>query len=189
VPKKLSTIMVGYLLGATEAGMLRLARQVSSLMSKPATLIRTVVFPDLTRSWHQDRDDFGMIAFRIATIAGGVGLLFTLLSYFFGTELMAILFGQEYVGAATVLTLLLLAASFTLAASSLRSAAYAIGHAGKVLRIHAISSVIYLSLFFVLAWKMGLLGVGIATCIAFAIPPIAMAHLIRKSICNKASGV
>ena len=182
-------MMVGFLLGATDAGMLRLARQVSSLMSKPATLIRTVVFPDLTRSWHQGKDDFGMIAFRIDAIAGGSGLLFVLLGYFFVTDLMAILFGQEYVGAATVLTLLLLAASFTLAASSLRSAAYAIGHAGKVLRIHAISSVIYLVLFFVLTWQFGLWGVGIATCIAFAIPPIAMALLIQKSIRNRENGV
>ncbi len=189
VPRKLSTMMVGYLLGATDVGMLRLARQVSSMMSKPATLIRTVVFPDLTRSWHQGHDDFGMIAFRISMIAGGSGLLFVLLGYFFGTDLLAILFGQEYVGAATVLTLLLLAASFNLAASSLRSAAYAIGHAGKVLRIHVVSSVLYLVLFFVLAMQFGLWGVGIATCIAYAIPPIAMALLIKKSIRHRSSSV
>ncbi len=182
VPRKLSTMMVGSLLGATDVGMLRLARQLSSLISKPATLIRTVVFPDLTRSWHQGNDDFGMIAFRVSMIAGGSGLLFVLLGYFFGADLIAILFGQEYVGAATVLTLLLLAASFNLAASSLRSAAYAIGHAGKVLRIHVVSSVIYLGLFVVLAMQFGLLGVGIATCLAYAIPPIAMAFLIKKSI-------
>lgn len=187
VPRKVSTMMVGYLLGATDVGMLRLARQLSSLMSKPATLIRTVVFPDLTRSWHQDRDDFGMIAFRIAMIAGGAGLFFVVLGYFFGTDLMAILFGEEYIGAATVLTLLLLAASFNLASSSLRSAAYAIGHAGKVLRIHAVSAVIYLGLFFVMTWQFGLWGVGVATCIAAAIPPIAMANLIRKSIRHKAN--
>ena len=189
VPRKLSTMMVGSLLGASEVGLLRLARQVSSLVAKPAALIRTVVFPDLTRSWHQNKDDFGIIAFRVAIIAGGFGLVFTLLGYFFGTDLMAILFGQEYVGAATVLTLLLLASSFNLAASPLRSAAYAIGHAGKVLRIHVVSAVVYLALFFAMTWEYGLWGVGIATCIAFAIPPIAMAFLIQKSIRNRANGV
>ena len=189
VPRKLSTMMVGSLLGATDVGMLRLARQISSLTSKPATLISTVVFPDLTRSWHQGDDDFGMITFRVAMLAGGSGLLFVLLGYFFGADLLVILFGQEYIGAATVLTLLLLAASFTLAASSLRSAAYAIGDADKVLRIHVVSSVIYLSLFFVLAQQFGLWGIGIASCVAYAIPLIAMALLIKKSIRQKTSNV
>ena len=181
VPKRISLMFIGYLLGATEAGLFRLARQISSLLSKPATLIRQVIFPDLTRSWHQGSDDFKLIAYRTALIGAGVGLLFVLVGYFFGDFILEALFGKEFVGAAGLLTLMLLAGAFDLAAASLRSAAYAIGHAGKVLRLHILSAVIYLLLFVTLTPQMGLIGAGWATCITAALPAIAMAILIRQS--------
>lgn len=181
VPKRISLMFTGYLLGATEAGLFRLARQISSLLSKPATLIRQVVFPDLTRSWHQGSDDFKLIAYRTALMGAGAGLLLVLVGYFFGDLLLEAIFGKEFVGAAGLLTLMLLAGSFDLAAASLRSAAYAIGHAGKVLRLHILSAVIYLLLFIALTSQMGLMGAGWATCIAAALPAIAMAILIRQS--------
>lgn len=181
VPKRISLMATGYLLGATEAGLFRLARQISSLLSKPATLIRQVVFPDLTRSWHQGSNDFTLITYRIALISAGAGLLLVLVGYFFGDALLEMIFGKEFVGAAGLLTLMLLAGSFDLAAASLRSAAYAIGHAGKVLRLHILSAVIYLVLFIVLTSHMGLIGAGWATCITAALPAIAMAILIRKT--------
>ena len=181
VPKRIALMLTGYLLGATEAGLFRLARQISSLLSKPATLIRQVIFPDLTRSWHQGSDDFKLIAYRTALIGAGAGLLLTLVGYFFGDVILETLFGKEFVGAAGLLTLLLLAGSLDLAAASLRSAAYAIGHAGKVLRLHILSALIYLVLFVSLIPRMGLIGAGWATCIAAALPTIAMAILIRQS--------
>ncbi|MDT8282006.1 MAG: lipopolysaccharide biosynthesis protein [Gammaproteobacteria bacterium] len=181
VPKRVSIMMAGYLLGASEAGLLRLARQISSLLSGPAVLIRHVVFPDLTRSWNQGSADFKLVAYRTALIGGGAGLLFVLVGYFSGDILLAALFGEEFTGAAAVLTLMLLGGAFDIAAASLRSACYAIGHAGKVLRLHVQSSVIYLTLFIALTSQMGLIGAGWAACFAAALPPVAMALLIRKS--------
>lgn len=181
VPKRISLMFIGYLLGATEAGLFRLARQISSLLSKPATLIRQVIFPDLTRSWHQGSDDFKRIAYLTALIGAGAGLLLVLVGYFFGDFILATLFGKEFIGAAGLLTLMLLAGAFDLAASPLRSAAYAIGHAGKVLRLHILSAFIYLFLFIILTSQMGLMGAGWATCITAALPAIAMAILVRQS--------
>lgn len=180
VPKHLSTVLAGYLLGPAEAGLLRLAQEISSLLSKPAGLIREVVFLDLTRSWHQGSAAFNLIAYRTALLGGGFGLLFVLAGYFFGADLLAALIGKKFVAAAPVLTLMLLAATFDLTASSLRSAAYAIGHAGKVLRMYAVSAGIYVALFIALTSTSGLIGAGVAACVAAALPPLAIALLIRS---------
>ncbi len=180
VPKHISVMMAGILLGASEAGLFRLARQFSSLLSKPAVLIRQVVFLDLTRSWHQGDDNFRLIAYRTAFYGMCVGLVFVVVGYFFGGSLLDAVVGKAYVAAAPVLTLMLLAATFELAASSLRSAAYAIGDADKVLRVSAVSGFIYLGLFIVLSMWMGLIGTGIAASSAAVIPPIAMAIFIKK---------
>ena len=180
IPKHGSIMLAGLLLGPAEAGLLRLARQFSTLLSKPAGLIRQVVFPDLTRSWNEGNTDFKLIVQRTALLAGGLGLLFVMAGYFWGEFLLGTLIGEEFVAAAPVLTLLLLASTFDLTASSLRSAAYAIGHAGKVLRLYALSAVVYVTLFVLCTLEFGLIGSGMAACFAAALPPLAMAMLISK---------
>ncbi|MDP2184989.1 MAG: hypothetical protein Q8J93_05915, partial [Xanthomonadales bacterium] len=181
VRKHLSTLLAGSLLGPAEAGLLRLARELSSLLAKPAVLIRQVVFLDLTRTWHQGSKAFDLVAYRTALLGGAFGLVFVAVGYFFGDNLLLVLTGKGFVAAAPVLTLMLLAATFDLTASSLRSAAYAIGHAGKVLRIYALSAGAYLALFIALTSWLGLIGAGIAASAAAALPPLAMVWLIRSS--------
>ena len=180
IPKHGAVVLAGLLMGPAEAGLLRLARQFSTLLSKPAGLIRQVVFPDLTRSWNQGDSDFKLIVSRTAMLAGGLGLFFVLAGHFFGEDLLRSLIGEEFVAAAPVLTLLLLASTFDLTAASLRSAAYAIGHAGKVLRVYALSAVVYVALFVLCTMELGLIGCGIAACAAAAMPAIAMVDLLWK---------
>ena len=180
IPKHGSILLAGFLLGPAEAGLLRLARQFSTMLSKPAALIRQVIFPDLTRSWNQGNSDFKLIVARTAMLAGALGLLFVLGGYFFGEYLLGALVGKEFIAAAPLLTLLLLASTFDLTAASLRSAAYAIGHAGKVLRLYAISAFVYVALFIICTLEVGLIGSGIAACVAAALPALAMAMLLRK---------
>jgi O-antigen/teichoic acid export membrane protein len=182
IPKHISVLLAGWLLGPADAGLLRLARQFASALAKPAVLIRQVVFLDLTRSWNQGSTDFKLVAYRTAVAGGSIGTLFVLAGYFFGESLLDALVGAEFVAAAPLLTLLLLAATFELIASSLRAAAYAIGYAGHVLRLSVVSAAIYVALFVVLSSEMGLVGAGLAACVAAALPPVIMALFIRGSL-------
>ena len=179
LPKHITTVLVGYLLGSTEAGLLRLARELSSILSKPAILIRQVIFVDLTRNWNQGNKAFDVIAYHTALLGGALGLLFVLTSYFFGEHLLATLLGRQFVAANVVLTFMLLAASLDLAASPLRSALYAMGYAAKTMRLYVVSTTMYLGLFVVLTKDMGLIGAGVAASVAAALPLIGMLVLIR----------
>lgn len=181
VPKHISTLLAGYLMGAAEAGLLRLARELSSLLAKPAVLIRQVVFLDLTRTWHQGSAAFDVIAYRTALLGGAFGLLFVIAAAFGGDLLLSHLIGAKFAAAAPVLTLMLLAATFDLTGSPLRSAAYAIGRADTVLRLHALSAGVYLILFVALTHWLGLVGAGIAACTAALLPLLGMTWLIRSS--------
>jgi len=179
LPKHITTVLVGYLLGPAEAGLLRLARELSSMLSKPAILIRQVIFVDLTRNWNQGNQAFDVIAYRTALLGGALGSLFVLTSYFFGEHLLATLLGQQFVAAKSILTFMLLAATLDLVASPLRSAIYAMGYAAKAMRLYVVSTSIYLILFVVLTAKMGLIGAGLAASAAAAVPLIGMLMLIR----------
>ena len=181
LPKHITTVLVGYLLGPAEAGLLRLARELSSMLSKPAILIRQVIFVDLTRNWNQGNQAFDVIAYRTALLGGALGSLFVLTSYFFGEHLLATLLGQQFVAAKSILTLMLLAATLDLTASPLRSALYAMGYAAKAMRLYVVSTTMYLGLFVVLTKSMGLIGAGLAASVAAALPLIGMLVLILGS--------
>ena len=66
------------------------------------------------------------------------------------------------------------------ACSPLRAAAYALGGAGTVLRIYALSAFVYLSLFYVFTPPLGLIGPGIAASIAGALALGRLLYLVKK---------
>ena len=181
LPKHFTTLLVGHLLGPAEAGLLRLAREIASALSRPALLIRQVVFADLTRAWNEGSASFDIVAYRTALLGGVLGMAFVALSYFFGEYLLGGLLGAQFIAAKDVLTLMLLAATLDLATSPLLSGLYAMGHALKTLRVTMVSTAIYLLLFILLTRHYGLLGAGLATIAGAALTLTGMVILMRSN--------
>jgi O-antigen/teichoic acid export membrane protein len=181
LPKHITTLLVGYFLGPAEAGLLRLAREISSTLSRPSLLIRNVVLLDLTRAWHQGSAAFDTVAYRTALLGGIFGLTFVVISYFFGEYLLGGLLGSQFIAAKGVLTLMLLAATLDLATSPLLSGLYAMGHAIKTLRITMASTAVNLLLFVLLTRQFGLIGAGLAASAGAALTLAGMIMLIRSN--------
>ncbi len=179
LPKHVSVLLAGALLGPASAGLFRLAREFSTVLTQPAIALREVLFPDLTRSFHAEDGGIHSVPFKTAIIAGLAGLAFVVFSLFFGAPLLGVI-GAEYVPAATLLSLLLLAASFDLASAPLRAAAYAMGRAGTVLNIHIGGIVAYLSMFFLLTPLTGLTGPGLAALLASLLALGLTARLVAR---------
>jgi len=179
LPKHLAVLLAGGLLGPAGAGMFRLANDFSTILSKPGLMLREVLFPDLSRMLHNKEAGFYELGLRAVKIAGATGLLLVVLSIPLGAPILGII-GSDYTSAAPLLTLMLLAATFELAGSPLRAAAYALGGANTVLRIYALSSLVYLGLFYFLTLPLGLVGPGIAACIGGALTLVRLLFLVRK---------
>ena len=179
LPKHLAVLLAGSLLGPAGAGMFRLANDFSTVLSKPGLMLREVLFPDLSRMLHNKEAGFHELGYRAVRIAGASGLVMVLLSIPLGAPILGII-GPDYIPAAPLMTLMLLAATFELAGSPLRAAAYALGGAGTVLRIYALSSFIYLGLFYVFTPPLGLIGPGIAASIGGALTLGRLLFLVRR---------
>jgi O-antigen/teichoic acid export membrane protein len=177
LPKHLSVLLAGSLLGPAAAGMFRLARDFSSILSKPAMMLREVLFPDLTRILHTKAEGFHELGFRAVKVAGAAGLLLVLISIPAAEPILGLI-GSEYTEASTLLTLMLLAATFELASSPLRATAYAMGKVAPVLRIHLLSVLIYLGLFYVLIPVFGLSGPGVAASVGTLLTLLLMLRLV-----------
>jgi O-antigen/teichoic acid export membrane protein len=180
LPKHVSTLLAGALLGPAAAGLFRLAREFSTVLTQPAVMLRDVLFPDLTRRFHSGDQKFLRLSFRTALLAGAAGLLFALLSIVVGPPILRFV-GEDYVAASMLVSLLLLAATFELAAAALRTAAYAMGRAGSILRIHVVSICFYLAAFFGFTWLLGLNGPGYAAILASLLSLFLTARLIVRN--------
>ncbi len=179
LPKHFAVLLAGNLLGPAGAGMFRLANDFSTVLSKSGLMLREVLFPDLSRMLHNRDAGFHELGLKAVQLAGAAGLLLVLLSIFLGAPILGLI-GADYTPAAPLLSLMLLAAAFELAGSPLRAAAYALGGAGRVLRIYALSSVVYLGLFYVFTLPLGLIGPGIAACIGGALTLARLLLLVRR---------
>jgi len=159
--------------------MFRLARDFSSILTKPAMMLREVLFPDLTRILHTKAEGFYELGIRAVKVAGAAGLVLVLLSIPAAAPILGVI-GAEYTQAATLLTLMLIAATFELASSPLRAAAYAMGKVSQVLRIYLLSVSVYLGLFYLLTPALGLTGPGLAAITGSLLILLLMLPLVRK---------
>jgi len=187
LPKHVSTLLAGIYLGPEGAGFLRLAREITKILSKPGEMLQQVLFPDLVRMWHHRSAAFGSMLRRALLISAAFGLFFTALSISGGAFLLTNTLSMDYALAAPLLSWLMLAATIELLAGALRAAGYAMGHAGKILWLHLASSVLYIVLFVVLTPYTGLIGPGLAACIAALVPLGGMTLLTLKKIRRKHS--
>ena len=74
-----------------------------------------------------------------------------------------------------------MAASFDLANAPLRAAAYAMGRAASVLRIHILSIITYIAMFFLLTPITGLIGPGLAIILASMLALVLTIRLVIRS--------
>jgi len=181
LPKHLAVLLAGGLLGPAAAGMFRLARDFSSILSKPAMLLREVLFPDLTRMLISDPHGFNTLGVKAMKAAAAAGFVLAMISVPTASPLLGII-GPEYTQAATLLTLMLIAATFELAASPLRAAAYAMGKVSETLRNYFIGVLIYFAFFLLLTPMLGLNAPGTAAIIGFAVTLKLMWNLVRPAI-------
>lgn len=165
VPKQLSVMAVGALLGPAAAGMYRLARQISKLLTVPALLLRQVLFPDLARYWHRGDPRFTRVVKLTVAVSLAFGVGVAVLAGFVAEPAINLLAGEGYAGATAVVVWLMLSAGLDLGVSGLRAAGYAMGLAGQLLRLYLISILVYVVLFALLSQSAGLAGTGMAAAL------------------------
>ena len=188
IPKQLSLLGVGALLGAADAGLFRLAQQLAKVLTVPALLLRTVLFPDLARLWHRSDPQFAGVISRSLVIAVLFGGAVAFLSLFLGKPAIQLLAGAEYLGAVVVIFWLMFSAGLDLGLAALRAAGYAMGYAGALLRLYLVSLLAYALLFLVLGQWLGLLGIGVATASWSAINLLLVGGLVWHKLRLGAQG-
>ena len=170
VPNQLSVFLVGGIAGPAAAGLYKVAREIGTAIGKPVDLLNQALYPDLARlASSRDWRNLTWIAVRAGLMAGGVGALVYLLVLAAGETIVGALFGPDFVAAAPVLRLLVLATAISVTVFAAEPVLYALGRPDVLLKM---SVLVNGGLFALMAWmleRMGLIGAGWASVIAAAL--------------------
>jgi O-antigen/teichoic acid export membrane protein len=179
-----ATVIVGFLLTPAAAGLFDVSRQVTTLLTRFAKLMKPAIYPEFARlSVRNDLPAIRQLMLRSMALMTGAGAIIVIPLVLFGRLLLGLVFGPELEAAYGLMVLLALAAAIRLLSFPLEPALISTGRVGMALRVRAASVTVFLIALFTLVPLMGLIGSGVAmiasTLVAFAGQSLAVSVWFR----------
>lgn len=161
-----STLMVGALLGARDAALFRVAKQLGDAVAKPAKLIVPALYPELARlAAAQDIVRLRRLVWQLALAAGGAASVLLLIAASIREPALRLIVGEEFVPAKDVLLWLLGASVVSLWALPLEPLLMSTGSAGAAFRMRLLVTIVYLPILYLATVNGGLTATGAASVI------------------------
>jgi len=180
------TLLVGAGLGAADAGVYRLVRDVADVLRKPVALIRQAVFPDLARMWLADPRRFLRFSIQLSLLLAVFGMVFMIATTWFGEALLDLLGGEQFASGTLLMALLVGAAVLELPGGVLRPAIYTLGGERLVLGLSVVVLLVYVASFGLLVATQQSLTPGyaalIAAVVSLSIYLLVLWWLLRRPI-------
>lgn len=180
LPRHIVTLLIGGFLGAANAGLYRVAREIADVLAKPVLLIRQAAFTEITRLGAQGNGALAGVfrTYGLRLILPALALVS--LASVFREELLVFVGGSAYSQAGLLLVLLLVAAAIELVGAVLRPIAYAHGKASVALKVQVAAMLTYLGIFVVLSGVYGLNSVGVAAIASACVTLLTLGGLVWR---------
>lgn len=163
----LATLLTGALLGPTEAGLFRIARQTANALTKPAKLVVQVVYPEFARlAATGEMARLRELVLRLLKLAGGAALVCLVMLTALGPLLLQVIGGEQAQGAYAVLLWLSAAALVDLWAVPLEPALVSTGRAGTALAVRLAAIAVFVPVLLLAIDDLGLIGAGVAAVVS-----------------------
>ena len=156
-----ATLIVGGLIGPSDAAFWRVGRQVSDAIAKPAKLLTPALYPELARLRAEQRHTaMWRLARNVGFLAGGAGAILLVVSWAGGPFLLTTVMGPGFGPAAGVMTWQVAAAVIGIFALPLEPMLISLGKPGLAVRVRLAVSGGFLIILPFLVARFGLIGAG-----------------------------
>jgi O-antigen/teichoic acid export membrane protein len=176
-----ATLIVGALVGPSQAAFWRVGRQVADALAKPAKLLTPALYPELARLKADNRQHaMWRLARNVGLLAGGLGLVMLLVSALAGPQLLALVMGKAFAPAADVMTWQVGAAVIGIFAIPLEPMLVSLGKPGAAVRVRLAVGALFLAALPFLVEKFGLIGAGAGLAAAAGALALGMLWFILR---------
>jgi len=176
-----ATLIVGALVGPSQAAFWRIGRQVADALAKPAKLLTPALYPELARLRADDRHHaMWRLARNVGLLAGGVALVILGASTLAGPALLTLVMGKAFAPAADVMNWQVGAAVIGVFALPLEPMLISLGKPGAAVRVRLAVSAAFLAALPFLVTRFGLIGAGAGLAAAAGALALGMLWFILR---------
>lgn len=179
--RQLSVLIVGFFVGATDAGFYRLGYQLSTSLTKMSSLLARTIFAELARvQARASTRELRKLFKRTRRLSLAVGLVIIAVLILLGKPVLLLMAGEPFLPAYPVLLILGVAASIDLIGVSYEPLLMAANRARTSVTIKLFNAALLLTLLFFLLPRMGTIGAAIAQFIVSVIGFALMGSAARR---------
>jgi O-antigen/teichoic acid export membrane protein len=163
----LAPLLLGVVSGTTAVGLLRVAQTPQSGLTAASSPVRLILLTEQTRDWELGRERTVLAGIR-RYMLGALALMAVAVPVFYWAmpDLVRIVFGRQYLDAATAARVILFAAALQFVYGWSKSLPVSIGKPQLRIWAHGLETVVLLPLVLVLGRKWGVTGAGVATLVS-----------------------
>ena len=182
VMRQIDTLLVGYFLGTTPAGLYATASRISKFIPLGLTAINLSLGPMISSFQAPERR--GELQKTVRLAAGGIVLIATPIALgviVFSDKVLG-LFGTEFTQARSALIVLVLGHLIGAASGSTSLLLTMTGHQGKVAIVTGVSAIVDVLLHVVLIPRFGIVGAATATAATIALWNLVLIFLVKREL-------
>jgi O-antigen/teichoic acid export membrane protein len=163
----LAPLLLGIAAGPTHVGLLRIAQSPQTGFSAASSPVRIILLTEQTRDWERGRERTVLTGVRRYTLlAAALMAAVVPLFYWAMPDLIRLVFGRQYLDAATGARLILFAAALQVVYGWSKSLPVSIGKPQLRIWAHGLEALVLLPLVLVFGWRWGVTGAAVAILVS-----------------------
>jgi O-antigen/teichoic acid export membrane protein len=163
----LAPLLLGVVAGTTAVGLFRVAQAPQSGLAAASSPVRLILLTEQTRDWERGREDAVLAGLRRYMLGASMLMVVAVpVFYAFMPDLIRVVFGRQYLDAATAARVILFAAALQLVYGWSKSLPVSIGKPQLRIWAHGLETAVLVPLVLVCGWKWGVTGAGVATLVS-----------------------
>ncbi len=179
----LPALLVFGVFGAAWVAVYKIAEEIAKLLSEGYVLLDQVIYPELAKMVSLGQvDKIWRLVTRAAILLLSMGLSMSAIIMVFGSDLLGIVFPDDYSAAAPLLSLLVPAAAFLGVAAPLYPVFYAANRPERAIYARGSGVVMYIVSFFVFANVIGKMAPGWAALLGNATAVILVVVMAKRTL-------
>lgn len=180
------TLVIGAVLGAGEAAVYRVARQISNGLSKPAQMMLPTLYPEFIR-FRDKQDWLGMrqVTLKLFGLIAAFSILVFLLTITVGNSLFSYMLHHSWPGQKTILVLLVSSALLDIGLVPLEPLLTVLGQIAMVLRARITVIAVYFPLLYVLLLQWGVDGAALSSVLASFLMVVVCGIPVFSFLCGR----
>jgi O-antigen/teichoic acid export membrane protein len=163
----LAPLLLGMVAGTTQVGLLRIAQAPQSGLTAASAPVRLILLTEQTRDWEHGREQtvLGGV-WRYMRGAAGLMLVVVPVFYVLMSLLIRVVFGSQYLDAATAARVILFAAALQFVFGWSKSLPVSIGKPQLRIWAHGLETAVLLPLVLLFGWEWGVTGAAVAILVS-----------------------